>query len=198
VRRIPPGGAPAALARRIDRLARRAHRFHRFAHHPLCDAYAPEVLRVGRRARVCRGCALAAAGLALGAVVGLALPALPSSGLALAGAAALVLALRGAAPRAGAERSKLASRGLPAALLGALPAHALRHPGAAPAAAGVAALLFAAVALAAYRRRGPDRAACTRCPEGGSAAVCSGYRAIARRERAFARVAARLRRASAT
>ncbi|MFL5271282.1 MAG: hypothetical protein ACJ79E_04370, partial [Anaeromyxobacteraceae bacterium] len=60
-----------ALARRLDRLARQAHRFHRFAHHPLCDAYAGEVLRVPRRTVVCRGCALAAAGVVAGAAAGL-------------------------------------------------------------------------------------------------------------------------------
>ena len=192
MRAMLAGRTPTALARRIDRLARRAHRFHRFAHHPLCDAYAPELLRLGRRSRVCRGCVLAAAGLALGAIAGLALPALPPSALALAFAAALALALRGAAPRAGAARPKLASRALPAALLAALPAHAVRHPAAAPVAAGVAALVCAAVALAAYRRRGPDRAACARCPERDGAVVCSGYRSVVRRERAFARVAGRL------
>src|SRR5947207_14201496 len=65
-RRVPP-----ALARRIDRLATRAHRFHRFAHHPLCDEYAGEVIRVGRHMRLCRGCTFAIAGGLAGGVVGL-------------------------------------------------------------------------------------------------------------------------------
>ena len=36
---------PKALRRKIDRLSRAAHRFHRFAHHPLCERYAGEVIR---------------------------------------------------------------------------------------------------------------------------------------------------------
>src|SRR3954452_7135005 len=126
---------PRPLARKLDRLARRAHRFHRFAHHPLCVEYAPEVIRLGRRMRVCRGCALSLGGGALG--VGGAL--VVFEGLRVAGgqdwiaracAAALVLsiacgalawsALRPATleQRARARTRKLATRFLPALSLG--------------------------------------------------------------------------------
>jgi hypothetical protein len=185
-RRTPP-----ALARRIDRLARRAHAFHRFAHHPLCAAYAGEVVRLGRRARVCRGCALAVCGLVGGAAAGLALPANVAAVAALAAAGAALAAL-GAAPRRGAHRSKLAGRALPAALLAAVVAHAARHPAWLALAAALAAVAAAALAVRAYRRRGPDRSACTACPERMLDRACSGYRPIVRRERAFARAAARL------
>src|SRR3990172_5780311 len=70
---------PPALARRLDRLARRAHAFHRFAHHPLCPAYASEVILLGRRTRLSRGCALAAAGTAAGALAAFAAPVPPPS-----------------------------------------------------------------------------------------------------------------------
>jgi hypothetical protein len=50
----------------------------------------------------------------------------------------------------------------------------------------------AALALARYRRRGPDRSACLACPERALPVTCSGLRPIARREAAFRRAAARL------
>src|ERR1700760_868287 len=64
---------PTPTARLVDRLARRAHAFHRFAHHPLCDRYASELIPLGRRARLCRGCACAAIGALLGTGSALAL-----------------------------------------------------------------------------------------------------------------------------
>jgi hypothetical protein len=69
---------PLPLARRIDRLARRAHAFHRFAHHPLCEPYRGEVLRVGRRGRLCKGCTFLAAGLLAGALAGAAGSSVPA------------------------------------------------------------------------------------------------------------------------
>ena len=78
--RIPP-----ELARRVDRLARRAHAFHRWAHHPLCSWYAGDVIRLGRRVRVCLGCTLTGAGAITGIALGLAVPALPGPALLLAG-----------------------------------------------------------------------------------------------------------------
>jgi hypothetical protein len=47
---------PRPLAKQLDRLSRRAHRFHRFAHHPLCGAYAAELVPLGRKARSGCGC----------------------------------------------------------------------------------------------------------------------------------------------
>ena len=66
-----------AVARRLDRLSRQVHAFHRFAHHPLCTEYAGEIVRIGRRAhghRICKGCAMVAIGLFVGAVIGVVLP----------------------------------------------------------------------------------------------------------------------------
>src|SRR6478735_5996516 len=63
---------PQRTVRAIDRLARHAHAFHRFAHHPLCQRYAGELIPLGRRSRLCRGCASAALGLAVGLLAALA------------------------------------------------------------------------------------------------------------------------------
>src|SRR5579859_1379561 len=65
-----PPPIPVSLARRIDRLAWFAHAFHRFAHHPLCDRYQEELIPLGRRTRVCRGCSLALLGVLVGAGAG--------------------------------------------------------------------------------------------------------------------------------
>jgi hypothetical protein len=186
--RIPP-----AVARRLDRLARQAHRFHRFAHHPLCEAYAGEVLRLPRRTVVCRGCALAAAGAVAGAATGFWLaPRVPLAALAILASLAVASAVVSARPRGGRARSKLLARAVPAALVALTAGHALRAPDTASLLAAVAALSAGALATLAYRRRGPDRGPCTTCPERTHPATCSGYRRIVRRERAFARVAARL------
>ncbi len=186
-----------ALASRLDRLARHAHRFHRFAHHPLCGAYAGEVVRVGRRTRLCRGCALAALGAVAGGAAGLLAPALSSSPL-LAGP--LLLAGWGAvalAPRAGRPLSKWTTRAGPTALAAFLLVAGLRAAtGDGPArwagfAAAAAAAAMVALGLARYRRRGPDRTACARCPQAPPGPRCEGFREAARRERAFSRLASR-------
>jgi hypothetical protein len=185
------------LARRLDRLARHAHRFHRFAHHPLCGAYAGEVVRLGRRTRLCRGCALVALGAAAGTAAGLLAPALGAAPL-LAGP--LVLAGWGAlalTPRAGRPRSKWITRAGPSALAAFLFAaglHAATGTGPArwagfAAAASTAAIV--ALGLAGYRRRGPDRTACAACPQAPPGPRCDGLRGTARRERAFSRLASR-------
>jgi hypothetical protein len=203
---------PAAAARRIDRLARAAHRFHRFAHHPLCAPYAGEVLRVGRRTRLCRGCALAAAGAGIGAAAALAAP-LPSPGLCGLGLvlaapvawlavwpprAAVPLPAGGPAARAGssrllhARRPKLLTRAAPLALVTALAVWGLRTGGLLGAAFAAASAGLTVLAVALYRRRGPSRSPCVTCPERSGPEVCSGFRAIARREAAFARLSGRL------
>ena len=171
---------PRRTARAIDRLARGAHAFHRFAHHPLCGEYASEIVRVGRRARVCRGCSCVTAGALLGALV--AVP-LPIAALLLPAAWALVSAL----PRG---RSKLPSRFIPAALAAAAVGSGLRAasvPGVIVAAAGLGVV---ALAILRYRSRGPDRSPCASCPERDLPIPCRGYAAIVRRERAFQRAAA--------
>lgn len=191
------------LARRLDRLARRAHRFHRYAHHPLCGAYAGELIRLGRRGRVCRGCASAMAGALLGAAVASALPVSQLNRLT-AGSLAALLALQAVAlllffrrARAGAQpsvqrTSKLVARALPALLLAGELILGLRR--ADPVGLGLAFASLAAVAVAwlGYRRRGPDRTPCASCPQGPPRAECPGFAQIVRRERAFRRATARL------
>jgi hypothetical protein len=207
---------PVALARRIDRLARRAHRFHRFAHHPLCAAYDAETLHVGRRGRVCRGCAAAATGGALGVALGVALP-VPSA--AVLGAVLLVMAavalavVRVATPtptptststsaalhdrdpfHSRRRASKLLTRFLPAASAACLAVLGARAASVAGLTVAAGALALAAGGALAYRRRGPDRSPCVTCPERERPQVCSGLAPLARREKAFSRLAARLLR----
>src|SRR4051812_16710215 len=61
---------PQRTVRAIDRLAKSAHAFHRFAHHPLCERYAGELISL-RRARLCRGCVSAALGSLTGLLAAL-------------------------------------------------------------------------------------------------------------------------------
>jgi hypothetical protein len=184
-----------ALAQRLDRLARRAHAFHRFAHHPLCPAYASEVILLGRRTRLCRGCALAAAGTVTGALVAFAAPVPPVSGLAIALALAVPAALAAVRRRtAGARASKLLTRAAPLALAAGLATLGMRSHSAGGAAIAAGAAAIALAATAAYRRRRPDRSPCLACPERAAPRVCSGLRRVARREAAFAKLAGRLLR----
>ena len=173
------------LARRIDRLSTRAHAFHRFAHHPLCAAYAGEVVRFGRRSRVCKGCLYAASGAVAGAVAG---------GVSHPSFAwVIVIAAMGGALAAASlawRLPKWTTRFVSAALGGA------SLSGAALQGSPVAFALFfalaacAGVVLMAYRRRGPHRTPCASCPE-RDRGPCSGFRLIVSRERAFQRVARR-------
>ena len=163
---------PRPLARRIDRLARSAHAFHRFAHHPLCERYASEVIAVGRRARICRGCALTVLGAAAGAIAGLLFgPPGWLGWVALTAAVALLASAR--------RRPKTLSRALPMALLAVGATSSL--------AGAVASVGVLAAFVAWYRRRGPDRSPCATCPE-RSARVCSGLAPMVLRERAFRRL----------
>jgi hypothetical protein len=196
----PPLARPSPRqVRRLDRLARRAHRFHRFAHHPLCEAYRGELIRLGPRALVCRGCALAlagaAAGLVSGALLADALVTAPPSPLLLGLALAVVVsAWRFAAVRspAGPRVAKLRSRAAPALLAGFALALGLRAGTAPGLALSLVTVIAIAGGIAAYRRRGPDRAACEACAERTSRQPCSGFLRIARRERAFTRAATRI------
>ena len=186
---------PRPLARRVDRLSRRAHRFHRFAHHPLCPRYAGEVIRLGRRGRVCLGCSLVLAGTVLGVGAGFFSPSAP--GPALVAAALLLVAAGPAAIRAPhpGERPggtpKLLTRLVPTALGGAAAGQALSAPSPARIAAAALAAAALGVAIIRYRRRGPDRSACRACPDGPAGPRCPGFSPIARRERAFSRLAGR-------
>jgi hypothetical protein len=166
---------PRPLARRIDRLARSAHAFHRFAHHPLCERYASEVIPLGRRARICRGCTLAVLGAAAGAAGGWLLgPPAWLGWVALTSALALLASAR--------RWPKSLSRGLPLALLA--------FGATASLACGLASATALSGFVAWYRQRGPNRSPCAACPE-RSARVCSGLAPMVLRERAFRRLTGR-------
>jgi hypothetical protein len=171
------------VARTLDRLARRAHAFHRFAHHPLCERYASELIRLGRRERVCRGCVAFGAGLVLGLTLAVTLE--PRASVLYA-----VLALGAAVGTASfrVRLPKLLSRFVPALGLGFALASVVTdfRSGAWLVGAGGGGLAFFA-----YRRRGPSRTPCVTCPERLAPAPCSGFARIVRRERAFQRVAQR-------
>ncbi|HJW08565.1 MAG TPA: hypothetical protein VJ483_02975 [Holophagaceae bacterium] len=205
--RIPP-----RLARRLDRLSVAAHGFHRWAHHPLCAEYEGELLRFGR-ARVCRGCAMAAAGGLLGLAAGMALPALPLRWLAPLSAVGLpfvVMAGAGshasAAPAEGSpeaealsrshrippRRAKLATRLLPCALAASGAIQCLRQGSPWGLAIAAFAGLQALAAVLLYRRQGPQRRPCATCPERFAMHRCRGVQPILRRERAFQRLSGRL------
>jgi hypothetical protein len=170
----PPVIRPA-LARRIDRLAVAAHAFHRFAHHPLCDRYASELVMLGHRRRVCRGCSMAILGLALGVTAGWLTRSVDvgrAAWLAPAAAALLTLAPLG--------RSKLLRRFLPAFAFAAAASHGPRMLSA-------ISVLIPAALLALYRRGGPNRGPCVTCPQ-RTREVCEGFAPIVRREAAFRRL----------
>jgi hypothetical protein len=196
---------PRPLARRIDRLARRAHRFHRYAHHPLCAQYQGELVSIGRRGRVCRGCAFGLLGATIGVVLGGSIP--PSfllaarpqlsvgvCGVALLSGCALLGSLRMPASPApvGPRMSKLITRFGPASALAGVFVLGVRIGGLAGFGGAAACLTAVVSAWLLYRHRGPDRSACPRCPERSAVIVCSGFAPIVRRERAFARVARRM------
>jgi hypothetical protein len=83
--------------------------------------------------------------------------------------------------------NKLWTRGLPALVFCAALTSLLRAPSALHVSLALALVVSCALALGLYRRRGPDRSACTRCPEYASNVICSGFREIVRAERAFSR-----------
>ncbi len=169
---------PPLLARRIDRLAVVAHAFHRFAHHPLCDRYAGELVQLGHRARVCRGCALAFLGAGMGTVAGWL-----SRGISLGQIALLLPAVGLLLAIVPFGRLKILRRLLPALLLTAAVFHG-------PASVSLLSVTLAAATLVLYRRKGPNRVPCTTCPE-RTLEVCSGFAPIVRRERAFRRLSGR-------
>lgn len=181
-----------ALARRIDRLSRQAHRPHRYAHHPLCGAYAGEIVRVGKM-KLCRGCTATAAGLAAGVVTGAALSSIATTGSpSSSGTAAFAfLSLLLISFAALAEwRRKFLKRFLPAAVFSGVLLYAALHP-ALPLLVAASVTVIAAVSWSAsYRRRGPDRSACRACPHRNEV-CCPGFAPIVRRERAFSRLSGR-------
>jgi hypothetical protein len=183
-----------ALVRRIDRLAKRAHAFHRFAHHPLCDNYAGELIALRGRSRVCRGCAAALVGGLLGvsAALSVRLPELALVSACVAVCCALLIAQSTPSPPGRARPAKVWTRGVPVFLLGASLVTCLRTPSLGHWSAAAGLLVLSRVVLARYRQRGPDRSPCSICPERHNPAPCSGFRSIVRAERAFVRRSERL------
>ncbi|MEI9938238.1 MAG: hypothetical protein WDO69_13540 [Pseudomonadota bacterium] len=177
---------PQRTVRAIDRLARSAHAFHRFAHHPLCERYAGELIPLGRRARLCRGCAASALGSVMGLLAALAWQ--PSFSVLLgASALGLGLLLSSLARRL----PKWLGRSAATACLGFACLNGLLSARGAPLFLAVGILVSSAAFIARYRRRGPNRSPCQQCPERLLAVPCSGLRPIVRRERAFRRLAQR-------
>lgn len=183
------------VARRIDRLARRAHAFHRFAHHPLCDQYSGELIALGSRRRVCRGCTCALGGALVGAALGSALefPVPAALAFAVLATSLMILAQRFQSDRnRNVERrqtrlGKLWTRGVPLAALALAFTAGLRAQNTAGVVTAVSIALALFVLLRVYRRAGPDRSPCARCPERTLTVPCSGFRDIVRAERAFVR-----------
>jgi hypothetical protein len=179
------------VARRLDAMSRAAHRFHRFAHHPLCDEYAGEIVRLGRRARVCRGCLYVWGGglVGMGASFVASIPV--AVGAALLGVAAAHVVVT-TLLRTGPRRSKSVTRLVPASAMGFAMGSGLRAGGAIGfTLVAVTALVVATLSML-YRRRGPDRTPCTTCPERLGSKPCRGFSEIVHRERAFRRLASRV------
>jgi hypothetical protein len=192
---------PKSVARRLDRIAYRAHAFHRWSHHPLCVEYESERIALGRRTRLCRGCAFLAIGGAAGLSAGILAPPLPSPwpvlSLALLGAIGLFglyirMRRERAQTQAGSPRSKIATRLLPGAGFTFVAVQATRTGGPIGAAALGVCVLAAVAFTVAYRRLGPYRGPCTTCPEARLGVPCRGFREIVQRERAFGRFARRV------
>lgn len=177
---------PQHTLRAIDRLARHAHAFHRFAHHPLCERYAAELIPLGKRSRVCRGCASAALGSLTGLIAALFWQ--PTLSVLL-GASALGLGLFMASLTL--RLPKWLGRASAAASLGFACLSGLRVAHGAPLIMALSILLASAAFLALYRKRGPNRGPCQECPERLAPSPCSGLRPIVRRERAFRRLSQR-------
>jgi uncharacterized membrane protein YfcA len=172
-------------------MSRAAHRFHRFAHHPLCDEYSGEVVRLGRRARLCRGCLFAWGGGLSGAAAGFAVALPVGAGYALVAFASAFVAIS-TWFRRGVRRSKIVTRWLPASAMGLATGAGLCAGGAAGLALAGFAMLAVGALAAFYRRRGVDRTPCATCPERLGAAPCRGFVEIVHRERAFRRLATRV------
>lgn len=177
---------PQRTARAIDRLARRAHAFHRFAHHPLCRRYESELVSLGRRTRVCRGCAGAALGSLGGVLAACALRPAPLVQWLAAGLGVCLL-LGSFATRL----PKALGRGVAFGALAFSACAGLLSGGVARWLA-LGLVLLGGMFVLAYRKRGPDRRPCQTCPERLAPGTCSGLQPIVRRERAFRRVAQRL------
>jgi hypothetical protein len=183
---------PSRTVRAVDRLARSAHAFHRFAHHPLCERYAAELIPLGRRARLCRGCACTALGLSAGVLAALCWQ--PSFsvllGLSALGLGLLLGSLVFRLP-------KWLGRGFSAACVGFACLGGLLAAERALLVLALGMLMASAAFIARYRQRGPNRRPCTTCPERLHAKPCSGLSPIVRRERAFRRLAQRMLDAAA-
>ncbi|HTA88971.1 MAG TPA: hypothetical protein VK745_05335 [Polyangiaceae bacterium] len=184
---MPSARLPKRTRLIVDRLARRAHAFHRFAHHPLCERYAGELIPLGRKTRLCRGCCYAVLGTMCGTAS--AVLARPSFG-ALVFSAVLGLGLL--ATSLVVRPPKWLGRALACAAVSFAAIGGLCSGQLLARAVSLALVVVGGLFLWGYRQRGPNRGPCQTCPERLAPTVCSGLRPIVRRERAFRRVAQRL------
>ncbi len=181
---------PDRLARRIDRLAGRVHCFHRFAHHPLCEAYAGEVLRLGR-VRLCKGCTYVVLGACLGLLLGALVPAFPNwilggfASVAVAWGSAVLMVSR--VRRLGKGCTRLLPTFLAIFLL--VQGLWLQSVGGLLLAMGCGVTFL--IVTRAYRRRGPWREPCEVCLH-KNARPCPGFHLQFQRERAFRRLAGQM------
>jgi hypothetical protein len=178
------------LQKRIDRLARSAHAFHRYSHHPLCSAYAEEVLKIGRF-WICRGCTFAMLGFGIGATFAAFVPTSRLTEYAVIGmcfGGIVAVSLWNVRLRA----SKVLTRLLPTFYASAVAVlFAKSCTGMGPVLLGLGLGLGLGTVVWArhhYAHRGPWREACSHCPERAHL-PCSGFRLQVQRERAFVRLA---------
>jgi hypothetical protein len=157
----------------------------------LCDEYAGEIVRFGRRARVCRGCLGAWGGGLAGVAASLAveIPVVTGAALLVVASGFVVVTTL---LRVGPRRSKVVTRLAPAAAMGLAIGAGLRAGGVIGFALAALSLLVVGTLGALYRRRGADRTPCATCPERLSSSPCRGYAEIVHRERAFRRLASRV------
>jgi hypothetical protein len=87
----------------------------------------------------------------------------------------------------GPRLGKLWTRGIPLAALALAFISGVNERSTLGAAIALSIALGLFALVRAYRKIGPNRAPCARCPERDSAVPCSGFRDIVRAERAFVR-----------
>ncbi|HEY1815775.1 MAG TPA: hypothetical protein VGG74_25675 [Kofleriaceae bacterium] len=144
------------------------------------------MIRIGPRARVCRGCTYAAIGGVVGSALGLVAP------ISIAFAATLVATVAIVVTLYTRRRTKLVTRMVPAGMFALAIVAGARTGSSLGFVAAFAAAASAGGLRVLYGRRGADRSPCATCPERVLPVPCSGVQPIVSRERAFQRAAGRL------